>query len=238
VLRLVLAVFALGFVAPASPAQAAQPRLALPAQIPPAEQQRLAEIMRNPFAATRVEGEPHLTRPEVFEYLLDHPEFATHVTRALRVARYRVWHTADGLWLEDGWGVVGRFAVVHAEPGLRLMHAWGRFEQRFLPDIRGQALVAIEYGFRPGANGRAVVTPAATGYVQVDGGFFLDIIGRVGAPFIQSKADREARQLLRTFAKVSRAIEQDAPEVYRKVSARPDVPREALEEFRRLLGLP
>ena len=31
-----------------------------------------------------MELEPYVVRPEIFEYLLDHPEFASHVTRALK----------------------------------------------------------------------------------------------------------------------------------------------------------
>ena len=70
-----------------------------------------------------------VARREVFEYLLDHPEFATHVTRTLRVARYRIWRASDGLWIDDGWGTVGRFSLVYARDGTRVMHARGRYKQ-------------------------------------------------------------------------------------------------------------
>lgn len=216
---------------------AAQP-LELPPQISQQERHRLEEIMRNSFASTRLAGDPYLTRPEVFEFLLDHPEFATHVSRAVGAARYRIWRQEDGLWLDDGWGVTGRFSVVHAEPGRRIMYASGRFEQRFLPEIHGQAVVALEYAFRPDADRRAQVLPTAVAYVQLDSNFFLKVLARVGAPFIQKRADREAKWLLRTFARVSHDIEANPAEVYRKVSERPDVPRQELEEFRRLLGVP
>ena len=51
------------------------------------------------------------------------------------------------LWLDDGWGVKGTFALAHAEPGLRLMHAQGAY-QSALPDIKGRAVVALTYKFR------------------------------------------------------------------------------------------
>ncbi len=236
--RLFLIVLALGLGGGPGVVHASAPLLELPAQMPAAERQRLEDIMRNAFAATRFAGEPYLTRPDVFEFLLDHPEFATHVSRAIGAARYRIWRKEDGLWLDDGWGVVGRFAVVHAEPGRRIMHAVGRFEQRFLPEIQGQAVVALEYAFRSEADGRAQVVPTAFGYVQLDSGLLFTVLARVGAPFIQKKADREAKWLLGTFARVSRDIAANPAEVYRKVSERPDVPRQELEEFRRLLGVP
>ena len=86
-------------------AQAVGPPLSLPRQLPPAERARIEGVAKNSFASTRVEHEPYVARPEVWEYLLDHPEFATHVTRALKLARFRVWHDGAELWVDDGWGV-------------------------------------------------------------------------------------------------------------------------------------
>jgi hypothetical protein len=215
----------------------AAPPLLLPSQVAPEERARLEEIVKKSFASTRVEHEPYAVRPELWEYLLDHPEFATHVTRALKLARYRVWHDDSGLWLDDGWGVQGQFTVVHAARGRRVMYARGRFEQKLFPEIRGQAVATLEYVFRPDGEGHMLVATVASGYVQVDNRA-LNALGKLAAPVVQAKADREAGLLLRTFARVTRALEQTPAEVYQLVRARPDVPRRELEEFRRLLRLP
>jgi hypothetical protein len=82
-----------------------------------------------------------------------------------------------------------------------------------------------------------VVVTAASGFVQVDNRV-LNTLGKVAAPMVQAKADKEVGYLLRTFARVTRAIEEDPAKVYQLVSERPDVPRVELEEFRRLLRLP
>jgi len=218
-------------------ADAVASRLTLPRQVPPTERARLEEIVNHSFASTRAESAPYVARPEVWEFLLDHPEFATHVTRALKVARFRIWHDGTDLWLDDGWGVRGQFTVVHAERGMRVMYARGQFEQKFLPEIHGQAVATLQYSFRPDDNGRTVVMAAAAGCVQVDNSF-LNALAKVAAPMVQAKADREAGYLLRVFARVSQAIEEDPARVYQLVSERPDVPRPELEEFHRVLGLP
>ncbi len=180
--------------------------------------------------------EPYAVRPEIFEYLLDHPEFASHVTRALRAARYKIWRESDSLWLDDGWGVRGTFAVVYAEPGLRLMHAQGAY-QSALPDIKGRAVVALAYKFQPTAPGRSQISTTLTSFVQIDSAV-VRTIGRMGGPLVQKKADREARQLLKVFARVSRAIEDNPADVYARLRERPDVPKAELEEFRKLLRVP
>ena len=218
-------------------AQAVAPLLSLPRQVPSSERARLETIVKNSFASTRVEHEPYAARPEVWEYLLDHPEFATHVTRALKVARFRIWHDGADLWVDDGWGVKGQFTIVHAERGMRVLYARGQFEQKVLPEIRGQAVGTLEYAFRQDEAGHTVVATAASGYVQVDNRA-LNALARIAAPMVQAKADKEAGYLLRTFARVTRAIDEDPARVYQLVSERPDVPRAELEEFHRILRLP
>jgi hypothetical protein len=216
---------------------AAEPVLPLPPEVPVKDRHRLEEIVKRAFVSTQVTFEPYPVRPEIFEYLLDHPEFASHVTRALRAARYKIWRESDSLWLDDGWGVRGTFALVYAEPGLRLMHAQGAY-QSALPDIKGRAVVALAYKFQPAAApGRSLISTTLTSFVQIDSAV-VRTIGRVGGPLVQKKADREARQLLKVFARVSRAIEDNPADVYARIRERPDVPKAELEEFRKLLRVP
>jgi len=211
--------------------------LALPQRIPPAERMKLREVTDAASLSARVEAPAFPARRDVFEYLLDHLEFATHVTRALRLARYKIWHTADGLFLDDGWGAKGRLELVHAGSGIRAMLARGTFEQRILPDIRGEAVVIIEYTLREEVRGRSEITTAVSAYVKIDNPMFA-LAGRLASTVAADKADLEARRLVRVFARTSRAVEDNPAEVYDKIRQRPDVPRDDLEGFRRLLGLP
>ena len=73
--------------------------------------------------------------------------------------------------------------------------------------------------------------------MQIDSAV-IRTVGQMGGPLVQKKADREARQLLKVFSKVSRAIEDNPADVTAKVRERPDVPKAELEEFRKLLRVP
>ena len=214
-------------------ALAAQPALPLPPQLPQKDRERIERIVKHAFASTQQAVDPYPIRREIFEYLLDHPEFASHVARALKAARFKIWRDQGSLWLDDGWGVRGVFTAVYTEPGLRLMHAQGAY-QSALPDVRGRAVVALAYKFEPAPQGRQQVATAVTSFVQLDSAV-IRVIGKLGGPLVQRKADREARQLLRVFAKVSRAIEDNPADVYARVRERADVPKQELEEFRKLL---
>jgi hypothetical protein len=206
----------------------------LPVEMPPAERARLERLAEAASVATRVETEPFVTRREIFEYLLDHPELATHVTRTLRLARYRIWHTADGMFLDDGWGATGHFSIVHAAAGQRVMYARGAYRQAMLPTINGEAVAMIEYDVTPTGRGRDVVRATVSGFVKLDSGL-LALATKIAGPIAQQKADLEARRLMRTFARASRAIEDAPADLYERLRQRPDVPPRDLEEFGRLL---
>jgi hypothetical protein len=209
----------------------------LPRQVPREARARVQPVTDDPSLAVKVEAEPFVARRDVFEYLLDHPEFATHVTRALRYARYRIWKTPAGLGLDDGWGTVGTFELVHAGEGVRLMYARGIYQQRLLPDIHGEAVVVIDYEAHPAANGRSRIDTAVSGFVRLDSRI-LAIASALASSVATRKGEKEARRLVKVFAKTTRAIDADPAGVFEKVRQRPDVPARELEEFRRLLNLP
>ena len=219
-----------------APARAGAAALALPAGIPPAERTQLLALARDASVSARAESEPFVARREVFEFLLDHPEFATHVTRALRLARYRIWRDAEGLWLDDGWGAVGRFRVVHAADGARVMYARGRYQPRILPSIHGQAVVVLAYATTPAPEGRARITTSVTGFLKLDSRV-LELVGKLAGPLARAKAEKEAASLVKVFVRVSRAIEEDPAAVHARVRQREGVPPRDLEAFRRLLDL-
>lgn len=235
--RSTCAVAGIAIVLLVSSALAAKPSPTLPAQIPPGERARLQEVAEAASVSARAAGEPFVARPDVFEFLLDHPEFATHVTRALKLARYRIWRGPEGgLWLDDGWGVVGQFSVVYSASGTRVAYAHGQYQSGLLPSIRGQAVVVIEYALSPTANQRSLISPAVTGFVKLDSRV-IALAGMLAGSVATAKAEKEARRLVKLFAKASRAIEDNPAHVHETVRQRADVPPGDLEEFRRLLDL-
>jgi len=235
--RSTCAVAGLAVVVLVSGALAAKPSPTLPAQIPAHERARLQEVTEAASVSARAAGEPFVARPDVFEFLLDHPEFATHVTRALKLARYRIWRGPEGgLWLDDGWGVVGQFSVVYATSGTRVAYAHGQYQSGLLPSIRGQAVVLIEYDLSPTADHRSLISPAVTGFVKLENRV-MALAGMLAGSVATAKAEKEAKRLVKLFARASRAIEDNPAYVHEAVRQRADVPPRDLDEFRRLLDL-
>lgn len=198
---------------------------------------RLREVAQNPSVSARARSETMVGRREILEYLLDHPEFATHVTRALRLARYRVWRTDEGFFLDDGWGSTGQLSLVYAAHGTRVLYARGEFQGKLLPAIPGEALVTIEYDAQPGGDGKDRLSTAVTSQVRIEGAFGEMALQLAGAWAVE-KAEKEARRLVRIVARVIRATEEAPAALYASLRERPGVPERQLEEFRALLRIP
>jgi hypothetical protein len=233
----VRSLLALGVLMTAGVVAVAGPAVELPASLPEPARTRVQPVTANPSLAVKVDGEPFVARRDLFEFLLDHPDFATHVTRALKLARYRIWRTASGLGIDDGWGTVGTFELIHAAEGLRLMYARGVYHHRILPDINGQAVVVIDYGTQPAPLGRSVISAAVSGFGKLDSRI-LAAASKLATSVATAKGEKEAKRLVRLFAKTTHAIEADPAGVFDKVRQHPDVPAADLEAFRRLLSLP
>jgi hypothetical protein len=209
----------------------------LPPEVPPATRARLAPVTDQASLATRVDGPPFEARRDVFEYLLDHPDFATHVTRVLRAARYRVWAVPGGYGLDDGWGTVGTFQIVYAGPGIRVMHLKGEYQQRLLPDIRGEVIVTVSYATTPAGHGKSTIAAAVGSFVKLDNPM-LRAAGWLASSVARAKAEKEGVRLVKTFARTTRGVEDNPAVVLDGLQQRPDVPRRELEEFRRLVSRP
>jgi len=204
---------------------------ALPPGVPAADRTRIENVLAHATISTRVEIEPYPLRLDVFDYLLNHPDFATQVTRALKLARYRIWTSADGLNLDDGWGVKGVITPFYGDKGLRVVYARGRYEQRVLPDIRGQAIIFVRYGENGGTGKPALVTSMEV-FAWLDSGMIASLAGSVA----KAKATEEARHALRVFSRLSNHLELRADEVLAELARHPEVSRTELAELRRLLG--
>jgi hypothetical protein len=220
-----------------SPVAAGREAPTLPSEIPADTRQRLAPVTERASLASHVDGEPFRARRDIFEYLLDHPEFTTHLTRTLKVARYRVWTVPGGFGLDDGWGTVGTFEVVYGAPGIRVMHAKGEYQQRMLPHIRGQAIITIRYAATPSSDGKATIAAAVDSHIKLENKM-LAAAGLLARTVAHAKAEKEGTRLVRMFARTTHAIEENPAAVWGALRERPDVPRRELEEFRRLLSLP
>lgn len=218
-------------------ALATSPTGALPSDLPEADRLLVQQVLDQASVATRSNGDTFLVRSDMFEYLLDHPEFATHVIRALEIGRYRIWRERDGLWLDDNAGALVRFHILYAAHGSRVFYLRGRYQPPVLPAIHGRVVAILEYRSEPTGGGKSLITPALASFVKIDNGF-VDALTRLFQAVVAPRATKVTSRMVVDIAKTARAIESDPGRVDEALSRRPDVPPRELAEFRRLLARP
>jgi hypothetical protein len=199
----------------------------------------VATVFADTIFAHRVEGIRYPSRAPIFRYLLDHPDFAAGVARALGVGEYWVAPLGDGYWGDDNRGVTGTIQLLYADEGRRLYHAAGSYEHRRLPTMRGQLLILLEFRHRDEGEGRSVAETSLTGHLRLDSpivGALARVIAALTRPLVERAVERKVERFFATVAQLS-GLAHDQPEMLATLlQDHPEVPAgPRLDGFLRVL---
>jgi hypothetical protein len=200
---------------------------------------RAEAVLGTTIFAHRVTGLHARSRESIFRFLLDHPDFAAAVARALRLGRYQVSARDDGYWGDDTRGARGMVRMLYAEEGRRLFHLEGTYEGRGLPTIQGQMLVLIEFRHEEDPAGGTRVEASVTGHIRLDTplvGTVAQLATTIARPAVTRAAERKVRRFFGTVARVSRWAHDQPEQFWAALERHPEVPQDAtLAEFREIL---
>ncbi len=208
----------------------------------PVDWQRLSpdgqRLVRPVLATAQVaRGVEHITYPsrrEVCEYLLDHPDFASDVARALREGRYRVRRVGAHYDTWDGRGVSGRMRPLLSQDGRRIFYLEGQYDSRWLPPITGRAVLVLDSRYTTGTNGISMADISVQGYLRLDNrllGAFL-VLAR---DFSARTFEERVRGFFGHVERVTRRASYEPLGLLELLAEQPDLDRERLVEFRQLL---
>lgn len=216
---------------------------ALPLAIPAAALEPLARaraeaVLGKSVFAHRITGIRHQSREAVFRFLLDHPDFAASVARALRLGEYQITPLPDGYWADDNRGAKGILRLLYADDERRLFHLEGRYERRLLPTIEGQILVLFEFHHAEDEQGD-VVESSLTGHVRLDTpvvGAVAHAISLFSRPLVERTVERKVRRFFNTVARLCRWAHDEPEQLAAALDGHPEVPPgPALTAFQAIL---
>lgn len=192
------------------------------------------DVVGGALVAREVRDLGFRSRPEVLAFLMDHPDFAADVARALRQGKYRVRRAGDGFEADDGHGVRGVLTPVYAEGDRRLFHLAGRYDPGLLPAIDGRLVLLVDAPHVTGDDGVTYCDLRVSGYLRLDvaGG---EVVARVAERLTDRYVDRRVRRFFRHVAALSRRAYDDPEGLALQLSGRGDLPADRLREFERLL---
>jgi hypothetical protein len=200
---------------------------------------RAEVVLGTSLFAHRITGLRARSREPVFRFLLDHPDFAAAVARALRLGRYRVEARDGGYWGDDSRGARGMIRTLYADEGRRLFHLEGMYEGKKVPTIHGQMLVLIEFPHEDDPAGGTRVDASLTGHIRLDTplvGAFAQLATTLARPVVERAAERKVRRFFTTVARVSRWAHDQPEQFWAALEGHPEVPQDAtLAAFQQVL---
>lgn len=205
---------------------------ALPLGVPldaltPEARTRAEAVLGRVTFAQRVTGLRFPSRDPVFRFLLEQPDLAAGVARALRLGEYQVSPRDGGFWGDDRRGARGLIHLLHAGPGHRLFHLEGTYETRRLPTLAGRLLVLIEFQHHEDGQGGSVAEVSLTGHLTLDtplAGALAQVVGIVARPAVERAVEGKVRRFFRTVARVSRWAHDQPDLLWAALDGHPEVP--------------
>jgi hypothetical protein len=154
---------------------------------------------------------------QIYEYLLNHLDFASQLARALDLSDYVIERTGTGTYeATTPRGGRAQLRVVHADGERRVVLARGKY---------GQAVAVLQYAsFDLG--GQTYIVSDLYGYLRADN----PILG-VLLPLWSSLVDRRVDQVFQSVARLSERAYEAPAAFYRTLLGHPELPSERLLEF-------
>ena len=204
------------------------------------DRQALEEVVSGPTLSREVKEVKFRSRKEVYEYLLNHPDFAAAVARAFGLSEYQIVKDAkvvrasgDSYWGTDGRGATGHFRVVYADEKKRVFFLDGTLNKNWLPTIFARSVMVLIFDHKADREG-SYVENDLYGYIKIDN-TLVAYLAKLLRPIIGSMAHEKIKHILSVGATVSEVAYRDPAGFLKKLEESPELPRKECDEFRQTL---
>lgn len=204
------------------------------------DRQALKEVVGDPTFSREVKGVKFQSMRETYEHLLDHPDFAAAVARALNLNGYQIVKDPEffrtpnnSYWGTDGSGVSGHFRVVYADKRKRVFLLVGTYKKTWLPTISAKAVVVLEFEHKSGG-GTSTVANDLRAYVRIENAF-IALLAKLLELAIGGATETKMKQTLDIAAAISEEAHRDPEGLLKKLRPNPELSQIELDSFRQAL---
>ncbi len=189
-------------------------------QVVSVRQDEVREILTDPTFVRRLRLEA-VANPQVFIYLLDHPDITTALARILQIAPTRLWRVGPGQYQgKDGDWNAGTLEVLAADGDRRVFLEQGVSRGWWFGDVAGRVVAAVDLSSE-GDRIRGEVTV----WAKIDHGA-LDRLLRMAAPVLGGFLDRKLEEQFGITFRVAERASRDTPRFCHFLAVVPDGSRE------------
>jgi hypothetical protein len=163
--------------------------------------------------------------PELFSFLLRHPDVVVDVWRLMGISKVSLERiTNQGFRGTDGAGTTGNVGYVYADWGADgqnrlVIYAEGEYDGRpFTRPLRAQTVLVLQSGAVQETNGRHYVTVRVDSFVHIDQ-LGVQLVAKTVQPWLNKTADQNFVETLGFISTFSRTAERN-PQGMQRLAAR------------------
>jgi hypothetical protein len=163
--------------------------------------------------------------PEMFTFLVQHPEVIADVWRVMGISRVKLDKLSDGAFRgSDGAGTSGSVRFLTSDWGAdakntALIYANGAYDGKpFVVPLKAQSIVLMRSASIQERNGRRYVTVRADAFIRVDQ-MAVELVAKSVQPWVNATADRNLVETLTFFSNFSRTAEKN-PDGMQRLAAK------------------
>jgi hypothetical protein len=189
---------------------------AIPWRQIPAEQRRAAQyVVQDASIYRRLPTRVIDCDPDMFNFLLQHPEVVIDVWRVMGISQVTLQRLADGSYrCSDGAGTTGMVRFLFSQWGqdaqnLAVVLADGTYEGKpFVTPLKARSIILLRSGAVRETNGRLYVTVRVDSFVRIEK-MGVELVAKTVQPWISKTADRNFIETLTFVSNFSRTAEKN-----------------------------
>ena len=153
--------------------------------------------------------------PEMFTYLVRHPEVLVEIWRELGISRVQLEQVAGGSYrADDGVGTTGQFRVLDEHfnrlaQNRFLVYSEGTYQGKFFRKmpVTARCVLLLRTGSTVETNGRTYVTARIDSFVNIDR-LSVEMVAKTVHPWLGKTADHNFRETMKFISSFSRTAER------------------------------
>jgi hypothetical protein len=201
------------------------------------QRRKLQSVVQNASMYRRLPTRVIDCDPDLFTFLLQHPEVVVDVWQMMGVSRVTLHQVADQSYqADDGAGTTGSVAYLFADwrpeaKNLAIVYADGAYDGKpFLKPLRAQSVILLRSGAVQETNGRNYVTVRVDSFVRIEQ-MGIELVAKTVQPWINKTADRNFIETLGFVSTFSQTAEKNPRGMQRLAAKLPTVDAPTRDEL-------
>lgn len=189
------------------------------------QRRQLQSVIQNASMYRRLPTRVIDCDPDLFTFLLQHPEVVVDVWQMMGISKVTLQQTSDNSYRgNDGCGTTGNVSYFYANWGpeaqnLAVVYAEGAYEGKpFIKPLRARSVMVLQSGAVRETNGRSYITVRVDSFVEIQQ-MGVELVAKTVQPWINQTADRNFIETLGFVSTFSQTAEKN-PQGMQRLAAK------------------